>query len=672
MPFPQSVQWGHLGTRNPAQFATMSAAQFVGQSLFVDDNSPSLQDVWSDGQRWLARPSFSVPGLTPGVNASASTISMNTLLINSALAGGGVASITKPGVYLVNATLFIPSFTELRLEMGVEVMLANNSNTALVANRNAFTLGTPIGSAIAWFGGAPSFGARITRAGIGAQFPVGSFIGIMGLTSSRNDQAFQGVWQVTLSNGSNIIEFNLDAQPPAGGNSTAGGSFWPADVGVFISGYGTLDGNAAGQAFGPVVQFAGDPRSCLTWFRNVKGLGVTNVAIRRALSWGVASNNCVDVVVSKLRADTYRGPATFTTDSIHLAGGHRRVLIEGVQSRDSDNVVGLTIDKASTIVNSYSQFYAPGDTHSIVIRDTFVSDTALAAVVGIWGPTDYLHNSVVVDGVHGKAGGSVVALNPYTPTAMNGVTGGTLDIRNITALCNSSSVDLKGDGTWDTISIENLRNNTANGSVSPLIGIGQITSPQTIRQLRISRIFNPLGNGSGPRIGPAIDVGAANIDALDLVDIRGIQFGANVSLAAITGGAGTTLGSITLTNVSGISTASGSTGLVNVSGATPIGRISFNTALLTGVGGTGFMLTLGASASVGAAFFTASDHVGAAGLISAVGNIGRLVGANAQFDGAKITAAQPGDTFYNTNAAFGAPGVGLYARGAAAFTRIAA
>ena len=615
---------------------------------------------------------YKSPLVTPNSTAAATA---NTAAINAALAGGGYVSIATQGVVWVTGTtsagaaLLIPSNTELNIAKGCEIRLTNSTNCAVIANANAFAAGTAIGSAIEWFGGSPSFGVRITRTGIGAQFPVGSWIGIMGLTSSRNDQAYQGVWQVTLSNGSNIIEFNIDQQPPAGGNSTAGGSYWVADSNIAISGGGTLNGNAANQAFNGTVQFAGDPRSCLTWFRNVAGLTVQDINIRRSLSWGISSNNVVDYLISNVRADTYLGPATYTTDSIHLAGGHRRVLIEKVFSRDSDNIIGLTIDKPSTIVNSYSAFYAPGDTHGIVIRDLYSQDIALASAVGIWGPSDYYHNSVVVDGVHGKVV-SAVTLNQYSATAMNGCSGGTLEIRNITALCSGGCVEFAGDGVWDVISVENGRSATPQGQITPLVNVQQNSAAQTIRHLKISKLHAALSNGSA-RTGPVIAIGNANINNLDISDIRDVQFAANTNLLNITGSGATSIGRISMTNVTGISTASGTTSLVSITGATPVGAVSLNNCHLTGVSGTGHMLNLGASAAVTlAAFGTGNTLTTAAGFITAAGNIARLNGANAQLDGAKLTAPVSGDVFYNTTVTLG--GIGVNMRGASTWTRIAA
>lgn len=59
------------------------------------------------------------------------------------------------------------------------------------------------------------------------------------------------------------------------------------------------------------------------------------------------------------------------------------------------------------------------------------------------------------------------------------------------------------------------------------------------------------------------------------------------------------------------------------------------------------------------------------GLITAAGTL-RLSGSALQADGALVTAPVAGDALYNTNAAFGAPGVGAYVRGSAAWTRVAA
>lgn len=598
------------------------------------------------------------------------------LVINQTLAKGGLTTLTRAGTYIVNDTLLIPSNTNLHLGAGVTIKLANNTSKALVANKNAFTLGTPIVSALQFRapeGLSPRFGMLLNKTGIAAEFPVGSYIGIMGLSSSVNDQCYQGVWEVTEHISANSIVFNIDQQPVGGVDSATSGSYWRVDTNITISGSGTLDGNQANQAFNTTVIHAGDPRSNLTWFRNVKKLRIQDITIRRALSWGISSNNVDDYQIVGIIADVYLSATPRSTDAIHLAGGHRRVLIQGATFRDSDNMVGMTIDlpgapSNSGIVESYAQFYAPGDTHSIVIRDLFVTDSSTPAVIGIWGPTSYRHNSIIIDGVHGKSGGAIVGMLPYSPTNMLGCTGGMLVVRNITALCSSPILDLKGDGTWDLISLETVRNATSQSNIIPLVNVGRTTTLQTIKHLRVAQFHAPLVNAIS-RTAQVCTFGEATVENLDVQDFRGSVLGAAVPLILFDGTTGS-YGNVVISNCQASSSAAGASAITKVTGATPINSISFVGCNFTGSAGTGNMVDLAAAAVVSKVQFSASDVTTAAGLFTSAANVARLNGANAQFNGSNITAPIPGDTFYNTNAVFGL-GVGLYARGAATWTRIA-
>ena len=86
---------------------------------------------------------------TPSVTAA------NAAAINLALTSNRIVTFAGSGVVSVNSTLFVPSNTELNIPKGIELKLADNSNTALIANKNAFNLGLAIGSAVNWVGNQP-------------------------------------------------------------------------------------------------------------------------------------------------------------------------------------------------------------------------------------------------------------------------------------------------------------------------------------------------------------------------------------------------------------------------------------------------------------------------------------------------------------------------------------
>ena len=65
MTFPQSTLYGHLGVRSSTQFAAMAAANFVAQTILVDDGSTSLKEYRSDGVGWVPSLNTRLEGYPP-------------------------------------------------------------------------------------------------------------------------------------------------------------------------------------------------------------------------------------------------------------------------------------------------------------------------------------------------------------------------------------------------------------------------------------------------------------------------------------------------------------------------------------------------------------------------------------------------------------------------------
>ena len=110
-------------------------------------------------------------------NSAASVATSNAAAINLALTNNRFVTFSGSGIVWVNTTLLVPSNTELNIPKGVEIKLADGSNTALLANKNAFNLGLAIGSAVNWVGNQPDYSATIVKTGIGNTYPVDSWIG---------------------------------------------------------------------------------------------------------------------------------------------------------------------------------------------------------------------------------------------------------------------------------------------------------------------------------------------------------------------------------------------------------------------------------------------------------------------------------------------------------------
>lgn len=60
--FSRAIGPGHLGFRNPAQFALMAASDFAGQRVFVDDGDGSLTEQFSNGNAWVTIAGFTSNG----------------------------------------------------------------------------------------------------------------------------------------------------------------------------------------------------------------------------------------------------------------------------------------------------------------------------------------------------------------------------------------------------------------------------------------------------------------------------------------------------------------------------------------------------------------------------------------------------------------------------------
>lgn len=629
----------------------------------------------------------------PGASAN-----HTTRVINNALEEGGAVSLTAPGRYTVNASMYntaallIPSDTHFYIGPGVELFLENGSNVALMANSNAFSTGVLLSA-----GQLTASGSTLTvnRTGIGLAYPVGSWISVDFVAT----KCYQGVYQVETAS-PNTITFtqynaNLLTTSPAvamainapfdttGTLAPLAIAIRPANNNIRIWGGGLINANGANQT----SSVSGDPRGFACYMRGVANSTVEGLFTRRARCWTFAFNNTLNCFARNLVGDNYIGGniGANANDIVHSTGENRNLVIENIYAISiGDNVVGSTLDYTDTSLTALPYAWqTPGDNHNSTVRNIGAKQSG-APVVTKWGNVNFgFLGTHIVENIYGSAP-SGFSMTNYTPTTMFNCSGNVLQIKNVSVSNGTNPVILSANGAWDLIEVDSVRSIRSGPNVQVRLSPGGTPSVIGIKQLKLSKMtYTPSTDGVNRPLA-TIGVGGtlagtAYVGYLDISDIEEMPMAANAPLVHI-GNDTTTLASIkriSLNNVSAVGL-SGTGSLVQVALASTVNEIVLNAARYTGTGGTGTLVNLGASVVAGTQvqFGQGCSAPSAASFITSAATIGRLNGANAQFDpgaaGANITAPIPGDVFYNTNAAFGVPGVGVYMRGAAAWTRIAA
>lgn len=505
------------------------------QQLGYDDNECVLWDATSD--KVLLSTAF--PAEAAGVHYRNTGV-QNVRAMNQALARFRTVTLTTPGQYLFGAPgtqgdggIQIPAGRTLISDNSVEYILANQTFSPLIRNVNAFDPGILLTAVVTWVTGVQ---ARIDSPGIGLKYPVGSWFGLLGLpgTSSTN-RGYQGVWQVQVATNDSIT-FYLMTQPPSAGNSTANGFIYPADTGIRIIG-GLWDGNESGQSGSGYND--GDPRGLIQSFRNCRDLIVKRTAYRKGLAWCFGSNNCRDMTISDIDTSTFSGLGIVAAhDIVHLAGGHRNVLIERISADCDDQIVGVTIDDIDGSA-TYPNYY-PGDTYDLTVRDINGRECS-ATLVKLWGNINYFHHNTVVDRVTGKSQASAVEIGaPYVPTDMLNCNGGTLKVTNVSGWWAAAPISVRSEGVWDQILIDTVRQESVT-SASAIVDFSRSTTTQSIKQVEIKNIIAWIPGSGNNRAAPAVRIADSNIDDLSIFGVNGMRLAANTSMIVFAGTAGSIL-----------------------------------------------------------------------------------------------------------------------------------
>jgi hypothetical protein len=603
IPLTNGSPW-QIGPFDRAQTVHITATSTV---VYVTEEAltvPSAADRLSPSEVAATQALVSGAGESYGVDYNA-TPAQNVARMNLALQQNRLVTLTKPGQYLFGGPgqggLLIPSNTTLIIGQGVEMIAAAATYQPLIRNANAFATGTTLTGVSVVFTGL-GLKATIDWPGIGLLHPVGSWIGILNLAGSNSsNRGYQGVYLVREAT-PNQIAFQLFSSPPSGGNSATGAIVYPADSNIRIIG-GVWDGNETGQA-GSGYQ-DGDPRQCIHSMRNVQNLIVRGVQYRKGEAWCFGSNNLRDFTVEDVDADTWSGDAVIQAhDIIHLAGGHRNGLIQRITADCDDNTVGMTLDdivNSSAVPVSYAAagLYFPGDTYDITIRD-IAGRSCEAAMVALWGNTNYAHHSTTVERVTaGRCGGAAVQINaPYAATNMMACNGGLLTVRDISGNFNGAPVRIQSEGAWEHISVSKVRN--GNPAFAPLVQLTRSAATQTISRLDIEDVGQWTRGSSNNRTQPVIDIADSNINDLRIAGLPTARL-TGVSLVKFGGTVGAIANAL-IESASGVASASGATFIAscentNASAAT-LGQLTIRDCTMTATGGAGGIVQQTASGRV--------------------------------------------------------------------------
>lgn len=547
-----------------------------------------------------------------GVSYNASP-AVNVRAMNALLARGGLVSLTRQGQYLFGGPgqggLLIPSNTTLVCSDGVELILADQTFAPLIRNANAFAAPITLSAVVTWVTGVQ---VRIDYPDINLLYPVGSWFGLLGLPGSNaTNRLYQGVWQVQAV-GANSITFYLPSQPPSAGNSATGGLVYPAESNMRVIG-GMWDGNETGQ--GGSGYNDGDPRGLIQFFRNSRNIIVEGCSYRKGEAWCYGSNNVRDVTVRDIDCNTFSGLGVVQAhDIVHLAGGHRNVLVERITADCDDNIVGMTLDDIDGSA-TYPNYY-PGDTYDITIRNINGRKCA-AALVALWGNINYVHHSTTIDRVTGESAASAVQVNaPYAPTDMLNCNGGTLKISNISGHYNGAVVSIKSEGNWDQIIVDTVRNESPT-SASALVAFARTTTTQTIKKVEIKNVIGWVPGSTNNRTGPAIQITDTNIDDLNIEGLNGMRLAANISLVQFNG----TVGSVLRATIEKANATAGATGTSFIAScentnAAALGQLVVRDCNMVATGGAGGVVQQTASGRVTAVRLDNANQTGGIGVTS--------------------------------------------------------
>jgi hypothetical protein len=524
-----------------------------------------------------------------GVSYNA-TAAENVANMNKALQTSRVITINTPGQYLFGGpgqgSILLPSFGSIIAGAGVELILADGTAEPLIRSANSWhTTPITVPAAITYATETSSLIGTANATGIGTKHPAGTWVAIAGLDpTNNNNRAFMGVFKVRSAT-ADQIKFHMATYPAGGGNSTTGAKVYPADTQMSIIG-GIWDGNDLGQ--GSPGYPAGDPREHTIHFRNSQDIFVSNVQLRRGMSWSIGTNNIRDAIFERITGDLLTDGLGAADVLFQGSGGGRNVILRNVTGQAKDNLVAWSLDTVGT--QTYVNHDA-GNTYNIKFENITLQGNN-ACGVALWGNTNYRHHSFVIDGVSGHTNteGMVKVDCGYANTAMLNTRGGKLTIKNVEGDCQGALVSVRSDGDWDHIEVDGVRNIRSNvWAAAPLVTFTRLTTTQVINKVELKNLQHVIAGTTLNKSGASVIITDTTINELVIDGMPTQRLGANVSLIAHTGTAGI-IGNMYVSNVHATANASGDSFLVsceNTSASTCLTKLTVRDSTFTALDATG-------------------------------------------------------------------------------------
>lgn len=326
----------------------------IGQTIASNGSN----GVWYYANSIPAEAFGASPGAAPAVNVAA---------IQAALNVGGFVTITTPGTYLINGTLYIGSDTTLRLGEGVLMYLVNGAMQPMLVNKNWQSNLITVSNGISDAAQSPALtGQRVATADCGSNvhgFKAGQYVLIKGDSS----KLYLGVFKVYSVPSPTTFTF-LISYKTSYGSSTGTVTAELADANVFVEG-GIWDFNGANNqssysylAMGMIFNKIGN-----SYVRDTRVLNTTKYALYVINS---------DTFVTK---DFY---SDSSSDGVHYHAFTMNGLVDGLYGQSADDFFAYTSSNAG-----YTQYDIPngdmaagGDCWGLTVRNIFCDRTTENAV----------------------------------------------------------------------------------------------------------------------------------------------------------------------------------------------------------------------------------------------------------------------------------------------------
>ncbi len=610
-----------------------------------------------------------------GAFASADSV-RNHGALQRALNQKGLVTLKAPGRYYLSESLVIGSDTTLELGDGVELYLANLTRKNVLVNA-AYQRARAAVMAIT----ASGYTATVTQIAHG--YSVGDWIWIAGATAG----GYNGVFQVVTVPTANTYTVRLPYAPSV---TTATGTITAclADVNIAVRG-GEVNYNGTNNTSNNT------PAMHTFIFSGVRNLDVHSILMSDAVKYSVMLGAVADFRVRDLTfQNTIAG-----SDGVHMNGPCFRGVVERLFGVTGDDFCSLTI-------GDYSNWeVSRGDYKDIVCRDLYPTYCP-NNVTKLAGNTPFRFDDITFENIGGRA--DLTAVNIIDDTNLVGTTCGHVRIRNVTTSNqgNYPAIELRAaagsvdfldiDGiTWDNISGHVLLLNAGNTTCVRIRNV--VNKDKTKHTAGYAIVYADEGTHGLVDIDCDITIAAHRAFSMDSFAV-----GATVSRLLVSGrivGDGSANSAAVWHDVGTISqlvlhdlqtrsldrvykqqSASPNVGIdvlvsdvasdttarfieIQKGGTITLSGVRLTNQTNTPIRGFGTdAIRIEGSMQVTGSATTDYAHGTGTPPVNFKGNL--------RVDGS-IVAAAAGDQFWNTNAAFGAPGVGLYGRTAAgAWTRV--